>query len=53
MILEGIFPSETEILTMDEKIKVGISSCLLGEKVRYDAGHKLDRFITDTLWTIF
>jgi uncharacterized protein YbgA (DUF1722 family)/uncharacterized protein YbbK (DUF523 family) len=32
-----------------EKIKLGISSCLLGENVRYDGGHKLDRFLTDTL----
>jgi len=32
-----------------EKIKLGISSCLLGEKVRYDGGHKLDKFLTDTL----
>lgn len=32
-----------------EKIKLGISTCLLGENVRYDGGHKLDRFITDTL----
>jgi uncharacterized protein YbgA (DUF1722 family)/uncharacterized protein YbbK (DUF523 family) len=32
-----------------EKIKLGISPCLLGEKVRYDGGHKLDRFLTDTL----
>jgi uncharacterized protein YbbK (DUF523 family) len=32
-----------------EKIKLGISSCLLGGKVRYDGGHKLDRFLTDTL----
>ena len=31
------------------KIKLGISSCLLGEKVRFDGGHKLDRFITETL----
>jgi len=31
------------------KIKLGISACLLGEKVRYDGGHKLDRFITETL----
>jgi uncharacterized protein YbgA (DUF1722 family)/uncharacterized protein YbbK (DUF523 family) len=31
------------------KIKLGISSCLLGENVRYDGGHKLDRFLTDTL----
>jgi uncharacterized protein YbgA (DUF1722 family)/uncharacterized protein YbbK (DUF523 family) len=32
-----------------EKIKVGISSCLLGHKVRYDGGHKLDRYLTETL----
>lgn len=30
-------------------IRVGISSCLLGDKVRYDGGHKRDRFLTDTL----
>ncbi len=34
---------------MDEKIKIGISSCLLGYNVRYDGGHKLDRFLRDTL----
>jgi uncharacterized protein YbgA (DUF1722 family)/uncharacterized protein YbbK (DUF523 family) len=34
---------------MDEKIRVGVSSCLLGEKVRYDGGHKLDRLIRDGL----
>jgi len=32
-----------------EKIKLGVSACLLGEKVRYDGGHKLDRFLRDTL----
>jgi uncharacterized protein YbgA (DUF1722 family)/uncharacterized protein YbbK (DUF523 family) len=32
-----------------EKIRLGISACLLGESVRFDGGHKLDRFITDTL----
>ncbi len=32
-----------------ERIKLGISSCLLGEKVRYDGGHKLDHFLKDTL----
>jgi uncharacterized protein YbgA (DUF1722 family)/uncharacterized protein YbbK (DUF523 family) len=31
------------------KIKLGISACLLGDKVRFDGGHKLDRFITETL----
>jgi uncharacterized protein YbgA (DUF1722 family)/uncharacterized protein YbbK (DUF523 family) len=34
---------------MHTKIKLGISSCLLGEKVRFDGGHKLDHFITETL----
>lgn len=34
---------------MSEKIKVGVSACLLGQRVRYDGGHKRDRFITDTL----
>ncbi len=32
-----------------EKIKLGISTCLMGVNVRYDGGHKLDRFLTDTL----
>jgi len=30
-------------------IRLGISSCLLGEQVRYDGGHKLDRFLVHTL----
>jgi uncharacterized protein YbgA (DUF1722 family)/uncharacterized protein YbbK (DUF523 family) len=32
-----------------EKMRLGISTCLLGENVRYDGGHKLDQFLTDTL----
>ncbi|MCX8070342.1 MAG: DUF523 and DUF1722 domain-containing protein [Thermodesulfovibrionales bacterium] len=32
-----------------DKILLGISSCLLGNKVRYDGGHKLDIFLKDTL----
>lgn len=31
------------------KVRLGISSCLLGENVRYDGGHKLDRYLRDTL----
>ena len=31
------------------KIKIGISSCLLGVNVRYDGGHKLDGFLKDYL----
>ncbi|MCE5270538.1 DUF523 and DUF1722 domain-containing protein [bacterium] len=39
----------------NDKIRLGISTCLLGEKVRYDGGHKLDPFIRDTLgqWVEF
>ncbi|HUR70338.1 MAG TPA: DUF523 and DUF1722 domain-containing protein [Candidatus Limnocylindrales bacterium] len=29
------------------KPKIGVSSCLLGEKVRFDGGHKRDSFLTD------
>lgn len=36
-----------------EKIRIGISACLLGQKVRYDGGHKLDRFLADTLGQYF
>lgn len=34
-------------------INIGISSCLLGEPVRYDGGHKHDRYITDILGRYF
>lgn len=34
-------------------IRIGISSCLLGEKVRYNGDHKRDRHITETLSRYF
>ena len=34
---------------MNEKPLVGISTCLLGENVRYDRGHKLDHYLRDVL----
>lgn len=34
---------------METRIRLGVSACLLGERVRFDGGHKLDRFITETL----
>ena len=34
---------------MGEKIRLGISSCLLGNSVRYDGGHKLDRYLRDEM----
>lgn len=36
-----------------EKIRLGISACLLGQAVRFDAGHKRDDFLTDTLGNSF
>lgn len=32
---------------------IGVSSCLLGERVRYDGGHKHDRYLTDCLGRFF
>jgi uncharacterized protein YbgA (DUF1722 family)/uncharacterized protein YbbK (DUF523 family) len=37
----------------DPPIRIGISSCLLGEKVRFDGDHKLDRFLSETLGKFF
>ncbi|MFA6001808.1 MAG: DUF523 and DUF1722 domain-containing protein [Thermoleophilia bacterium] len=36
-------PGETE------PVRLGISACLLGEKVRYDGGHRLDHYLAETL----
>nr|WP_192867625.1 DUF523 and DUF1722 domain-containing protein [Thaumasiovibrio occultus] len=35
------------------KINVGISACVLGEKVRFDGGHKMNRFAVDELSRFF
>jgi uncharacterized protein YbgA (DUF1722 family)/uncharacterized protein YbbK (DUF523 family) len=37
----------------DEPIRLGISSCLLGTRVRYDGGHKRDRYLSDVLGAWF
>ncbi|MGW8324374.1 MAG: DUF523 domain-containing protein, partial [Desulfobacterales bacterium] len=34
---------------MDEKIKLGVSACLMGEPVRWNGGHSKDRYLTDIL----
>ncbi|MCF8031433.1 MAG: DUF523 and DUF1722 domain-containing protein [Desulfohalobiaceae bacterium] len=36
-----------------EKISLGVSKCLLGHPVRYDGGHKLNRYVRDTLGHYF
>ena len=35
------------------KIRIGISSCLLGKPVRYNGGHSRDRYIMETLGKFF
>jgi uncharacterized protein YbbK (DUF523 family) len=30
-----------------DRVRIGISSCLLGERVRFDGGHKRDAFLAD------
>ncbi len=35
----------------ETSIQIGVSSCLLGDEVRFDGGHKRSRFITDVLGT--
>jgi len=34
---------------MEDRIRLGISSCLLGHNVRFDGGHKMNRYLHDTL----
>jgi len=34
---------------MNNKIKIGVSSCLLGEEVRWNGGHKKDRYVQGVL----
>ena len=38
---------------MTNKIQIAVSSCLLGERVRYDGGHKNNPYIVDTLGNYF
>ncbi len=38
---------------MPKKIPVGISACLLGERVRFDGGHKRNGFAADELASFF
>lgn len=41
------------VLSSMSKIPIGISSCLLGQEVRFDGGHKHDSYITGTLGQYF
>lgn len=41
--------SQPDASLESDEIRIGISACLLGERVRYDGGHKQDRYLTETL----
>ena len=43
----GAIPDESP------EIRIGVSSCLLGEEVRWDGGHKRDTFVSDLLSKFF
>lgn len=36
-----------------DPVRIAVSSCLLGNEVRYDGGHKHNRYVTDTLGQYF
>jgi uncharacterized protein YbgA (DUF1722 family)/uncharacterized protein YbbK (DUF523 family) len=40
---------DSEKPSRDAKLRLGVSTCLLGELVRFDGGHKLDRYLVNTL----
>ncbi|MDX1648985.1 MAG: DUF523 and DUF1722 domain-containing protein [Myxococcota bacterium] len=42
-------PPRTPLWADDAPVRIGISSCLLGEPVRWDGGHKRDAFLTRVL----
>jgi uncharacterized protein YbbK (DUF523 family) len=46
-------PTDISLLSketiMEDRIRMGVSACLLGQQVRYDGGHKHDRYLTGTL----
>lgn len=50
-------PIPDDVPTTDSgpELRLGVSSCLLGEEVRFDGGHKHDRFLTGILgsWVKF
>src|SRR5271163_241932 len=48
--MERVVPARALYAGDDERpIRIGVSSCLLGEEVRFDGGHKRNDFLTDTL----
>lgn len=45
----GLFSLALIPMAQGSRLRIGISSCLLGQEVRFDGGHKRDAFLVDTL----
>lgn len=43
----------TESLPVPDRLRLGVSACLVGQAVRYDGGHKRDAFVADRLAQYF
>lgn len=48
----GKVPFVAAVDTPVQKIRLGVSACLLGEPVRFDGGHKRDTYLIDTLGAV-
>jgi uncharacterized protein YbgA (DUF1722 family)/uncharacterized protein YbbK (DUF523 family) len=46
--VEGVSAAR-KLYASDEPIRIGVSACLLGARVRFDGGHKRNDFLVDTL----
>jgi uncharacterized protein YbgA (DUF1722 family)/uncharacterized protein YbbK (DUF523 family) len=49
VIVTDLQPTRSHESREAPRLRLGVSSCLLGEKVRFNGDHKRDRFVTDVL----
>lgn len=42
-----VTPAPAGAVSEPPRVRIGVSSCLLGQEVRYNGGHKRDSFLTD------
>ena len=52
-LLNHLIKLRGKLNLMEDKIKIGVSSCLLGEEVRWNGGHKKDRYVQGVLDNYF
>ncbi|MBK7769512.1 MAG: DUF523 and DUF1722 domain-containing protein [bacterium] len=49
--VKGPAPGDSALQPTATTLRIGVSACLLGQEVRFDGGHKHDRWLTGTLAT--